>query len=425
MKLTYENGLRVLKLVRSVKTNDLGEYRLFWLAPGRYFVSALHPNGGPYRPAYSDAGEDASLWGTRMVFGGPSLTSVVTGRYNRTTPPTYVPIFFPDTMDEHTATLIDVAAAADIDQVDITVSPVRLSSIRGTIVDSITGRPARSARLVLSRDPPLTNSDPYPGVDPTSGSFDVRRVLPGSYTLFAVAGDLTGQALVHVDDADVEDVTIAIQPPISIRGQIVVEEQSGGDSDLSTLRVNLRGSSDEPNLNLSEPKDNGVPLDDGSFSIRTPRGDYELSVTIPASLNMYVRSAQLGTADVLSGGVHIGGPVEGSLEIAMRTNPGAIEGRVRDENGQLVVGVVVVLVPETNQRSRLDLYRATSTDASGGFHIDHIAPGTYKLFAWERAEDAAWKDSEFIRSYEDLGRPIRLIEGAQESIDLSVIGDAQ
>src|SRR5437867_4249532 len=43
MKASYPEGRRILTPVQSVLTNDLGEYRLFWLAPGRYYVSAVHP----------------------------------------------------------------------------------------------------------------------------------------------------------------------------------------------------------------------------------------------------------------------------------------------------------------------------------------------------------------------------------------------
>ena len=43
MKASYPEGRRILTPVQSVLTNDLGEYRLFWLAPGRYYVAAVHP----------------------------------------------------------------------------------------------------------------------------------------------------------------------------------------------------------------------------------------------------------------------------------------------------------------------------------------------------------------------------------------------
>src|SRR5262249_3331853 len=43
MKASYPEGQRTLIPVQSATTNDLGEYRLFWLAPGRYYISAVHP----------------------------------------------------------------------------------------------------------------------------------------------------------------------------------------------------------------------------------------------------------------------------------------------------------------------------------------------------------------------------------------------
>src|SRR5262249_19229252 len=39
-KAVFTNGQRSFKTIKRVQTNDLGEYRLFGLLPGRYFVSA-------------------------------------------------------------------------------------------------------------------------------------------------------------------------------------------------------------------------------------------------------------------------------------------------------------------------------------------------------------------------------------------------
>src|SRR2546427_1444230 len=43
MKSFYQHGGRVLVPMQSTVTDDRGEYRLFWLPPGRYFVSAIGP----------------------------------------------------------------------------------------------------------------------------------------------------------------------------------------------------------------------------------------------------------------------------------------------------------------------------------------------------------------------------------------------
>src|SRR5438874_2489417 len=38
-------GQPVMNVAQTAGTNDLGEYRLFWLQPGKYFVSATPPEG--------------------------------------------------------------------------------------------------------------------------------------------------------------------------------------------------------------------------------------------------------------------------------------------------------------------------------------------------------------------------------------------
>src|SRR5262245_10364556 len=40
LRYTYQDGKRILTPVQTIRTNDLGEYRLFWMTPGQYIVSA-------------------------------------------------------------------------------------------------------------------------------------------------------------------------------------------------------------------------------------------------------------------------------------------------------------------------------------------------------------------------------------------------
>jgi hypothetical protein len=43
-KASYQTGRRILTPVQSVQSDDRGEYRLFWLTPGKYFIAARHPD---------------------------------------------------------------------------------------------------------------------------------------------------------------------------------------------------------------------------------------------------------------------------------------------------------------------------------------------------------------------------------------------
>ena len=68
-----------------------------------------------------------------------------------------------------------------------------------------------------------------------------------------------------------------------------------------------------------------------------------------------------------------------------------------------------------------DRFRTATTDASGRARIQGLAPGDYKLFAWDDVDNGAWQDAQFIRAYEDLGKPVVVTEGSKEDMTLSVI----
>jgi hypothetical protein len=53
--------------------------------------------------------------------------------------------------------------------------------------------------------------------------------------------------------------------------------------------------------------------------------------------------------------------------------------------------------------------------------VDSIAPGEYKVFAWDEVEDRAWEDTDFIRLYETRGKAVTMREGSTEQVQISSI----
>ena len=88
--------------------------------------------------------------------------------------------------------------------------------------------------------------------------------------------------------------------------------------------------------------------------------------------------------------------------------------------GKPVSGVQAVLVPD-RLRNRNDLYKIAVTGADGHFTLRGITPGDYKIFAWDDVPADAWQDPDFIRPYENLGKPVRINEGSQGSVDVKLI----
>jgi hypothetical protein len=95
--------------------------------------------------------------------------------------------------------------------------------------------------------------------------------------------------------------------------------------------------------------------------------------------------------------------------------------RADDEENRPVPGAHLALVPESGRRHRPDLYRLAVSDDAGQSVIRGIPPGDYKLFAWDSLEPNAHLNSDFLRSHEDLGTPLRIRPGENGAVVIKVI----
>ncbi len=448
LKPSYPDGRRVLTPVQSVRSDDRGEYRLFWLPPGRYYVNATHPTAQD-RPGLVTANFAGNFFGgggpggpagLRMVrgTGEPAAEAQALAAVSEDRPPTdrYVPVYFPGTIDEQAASAIDLKSGADVAGVDIPLAPVHAHHVRGVVINGATGQVAQYAGLrVANEDAPAGGPGGGPGggldgggdaqIDP-DGSFDLT-LFPGSYTLIGTAGTGVGYVSLQVRDADIDGVQIVALPAFNIPGRIVSD--GGANPDLEKLRISLRRDVAVQTSSSSY----SLPRPDGSFVVEATPGDFRLSIapllnsilappflSVPKSLETaYVKSIRLGDVDVLNGGLHVDRPPASPLEIVIGTNPGVVDGTVLDESQSGTAGATVALLPDV--RRRFDLYRATITDSSGRFHLDHVPPGDYRAFAWEEVSDGAWQDPEFVRADENRGTPVHVGEGTVVAIRLTAI----
>jgi hypothetical protein len=61
------------------------------------------------------------------------------------------------------------------------------------------------------------------------------------------------------------------------------------------------------------------------------------------------------------------------------------------------------------------------TDPYGRASLKGLAPGDYKLYAWEGVEANAWQDPDFRKQYERSGESISIRENGRESKQLTVL----
>jgi hypothetical protein len=391
----YSDGKRALAMGATVETNDLGEYRLFGLSPGRYFVSAVYPRWSRFAGNEDSGGSESDQQG-------------------------YAKMYYPGTADAGKAISIDLKGGEEVPSIEILLRKVLTYRIRGRVYNQITHKPGTGTNVLLM---PKTNRREWDSVQPANvekqdGSFDVPEVLPGSYVLTAFWFDegkiYSTRMPVEVGNADLDGVAVTIAPGMNITGQIIWDGKPALEKDELTVRpkpvdlnLGFQGSARVTQGNFFTLKDIG-------------EGTYHAEVA-GESKDCYIKDVQYGASSALEDGFKVvrGAPV--ALEITISSHGARVQGAVTDADGLPAVGVWVVLVPEEKYRAQHRLFKTLSTDQYGHFDLRGISPGEYKLFSWEEVEMGAWEDSEFLKPFEEKGGKIALQEGDQKMLNLVTI----
>ncbi len=165
---------------------------------------------------------------------------------------------------------------------------------------------------------------------------------------------------------------------------------------------------------------------DGSFTWKdVPPGTYSVEISdVSAMPDWFLKSAASDGHDATDSGFSVGaGGI--TLDLMASANGGTIDGVVGNQDDEPVADAVVVAAPEVRFRNRPDRYRKAVADQSGHFSLRGLPPGDYTLFAWESVDGEAYYNAEFLRSYEDRGKVMRVREGNRMSVQLRAIPSAE
>ena len=402
-RYTYLRGRRTLVPLGQEQTNDLGEFRISNLHPGsRFYVSA----------SYSGA--------------APSKTGQTTQAYGTT--------YHPNSPDPAEATPIALGPGEEV-RIDFQLVPRPAFAIAGQVTLDATEK-AESVMVMLA-DSMWFGGDRHQAFV-SDGKFRMEGLPPGEHTLVAMAipedrqsimrgGMRTGTAKVTIGSSDVEGVTIQIASSAGgdIKGRIVLN--SPAKPEMTQLMVHLEPSREETQggfiaAAMARMSGTAQVQEDGTFTLEnvTP-GEYNVTIyaTSPKWRDFYAAAIEFNGRDALSAPTKIMGG--GSLTITAAQG-GVITGAVTDEDGRPAAGATVVAVPPDRFRHRRDFYHDATADQNGHFEIRGVAPGTYRVYAWDSAEakEAAF-DPEFLKQYTGRGSDLAVATGAPHTIDIKVI----
>ena len=392
----YLEGKRSLATETTGQTDDLGEYRLFGLPPGRYFVSAVFPQWGRF--SRGEDSEDAQ----------PSQQG-------------YARMYYPGTPDAAKATPITIKAGEEIPSVEILMRQVLVYRIRGHVYNQITHKAGTQTSILLlprTKTHEWTFGEQRSLVQKQDGSFEVSDVLPGSYVLTAMWFDEgkvhTARVPLDVSNADVEGIALTIAPGVDINGRIIWE----GTPSLEQDELFVMPESLEMTFGFAS---NSRVAPGNTFALKGVSDGVYLARVWGQGKDCYVKDVQYAGASALEDGFTVKGAVAGTLEITISSRGARVQGSVADSDGLPAAGIHVVLVPDQSHRAQYRLYKTQTTDQYGHFEMRGIAPGDYKVFSWEDAESGAWEDPEFLRPFEEKGERITLQDGEQKTLNLNAI----
>jgi hypothetical protein len=356
----YSEGKRMPAMEATVTTNDLGEYRLFGLRPGRYFVSAMHAGRIPL--SASQSAEQG-----------------------------YAPTFYPGSPDPAKAVALTIKAGEEIPSVEIMLRPLTAFTVRGRVYNMVSKR--SNAGVMVQLVPRNTGlawnfqGGAQANVENQDGTFEIHAVLPGSYTALAYWFDegkrYQARQALEVGNADVDSVALTIAPGMALSGHVQWEGQPSLLA-RGELTVLVRGTESEHAYGSS------TRVAGDTFTLKdVSEGVYRLNV-FGQSQDCFLKSVRFGGTESLDEGFTVRRGVEAALEVTLSSRGARIQGAVADADNLPAAGVWVVLVPDEPRRNQFRLYQARTTDQYGRFDLRGVAPGSYKLFSWEKVEQGEW-----------------------------------
>jgi hypothetical protein len=311
---TMNGQRRMINAGRMSTTDDLGEFRLFGLLPGDYYVQATWRKG-PGAVGSLDDGVG------------------------------YAPTFFPSTSSAADAQRVTVGVGTTTSDVVIALTPIKTSKVSGTAVDS-SGQPMSGMLMVIQSTENMGGVATGSPLRP-DGSFSVANLTPGDYTLRAQprpGGDETATMKITVTGVDITDLRLVASKPVSISGRILVDP---GQSlpETTALRVVALPLKADSMMGFGSIVPAKVAADN-TFAAKSGPGLKRLEIDgLPGGWG--VRAVRLRGLDITDSGVDIkpGQDVDG-VDVEVTNRLTSVVGVVTDARGDTAKDYTALVFPQ-------------------------------------------------------------------------------
>jgi hypothetical protein len=396
MRYQFMQGRRQLMPTgRFGQTNDLGEFRIFGLPPGQYYVSATwrSQNFGPLNNADRTA---------------------------------YAPLYFPGTVDVAQAKRITVDVGQQIDGMVMALVPVKATKITGTATDS-QGKPMTGFLQVMQSNGSFGGFVQGAQIRP-DGTFTINGIPPGEYTLRAQPNGPMGPdveyatAKVTATGDDITDFRLAATKPSTASGRVIFEP---GATPPASLSLGVFPLEPGPMMGPMFPAKVG---DDMTFELRSQPGLMRINVQgmgmTGGGAIWRIRAVRLNGIDITDSGLEFkpNEDIKG-LEVELTSRTTTLSGLVTNARGEASKNYTAIVFSQDRERwipnSR---YQSIGRpDQDGRFKISGLPAGNYYIIAVDNIDPSQATDPELLDRIRTRAQTFSLSDGETKSIDLRVM----
>ena len=404
MRMAYVRGKRQLAGEQSGSTDDQGEYRIFGLNPGHYYVRASHGGNG--------------------FMGSPIDGDVA-----------YPPLFYPNAISADQSSPIDLKAGDEMPGVDFRLEPSNSKGydITGRVIGGTTAKTSGGGTLgpmsmvmIAEKNADSDSNSDFFGLgarqvmaNPADGTFKFPNVTPGTYTLRAMVNE-NGQMKAATQDVvvgagNVSNITLAVAPGVDISGHVTFEGNASGAGQTGVyLSSTATGPFGGGSFAQVQP--------DGSFTLKNVMsGTYKLQLNSMCE-TCYLKSASSRGANLLGNSFDVeSGVAPAAIEMVYSGNTAEASGTVNGDDDKPAGGAMVIAVPVADTPNRDQRYKTSTTDQYGHYDLQGLAPGNYDVIALTdfADEDQGYIDPAFMQPYANKAERLSVKENDHQTLQLT------
>jgi hypothetical protein len=409
LRFRFMNNGRRLAPSGNGQTDDLGNYRIYGLAPGEYYVSAgLRMQG---------------MLGMNMGPPGTGGFSNVEG---------YAPTYFPGTPNAGEAQRIVVRTGRDATDISFALTPTRLVTVSGRAISS-SGEPYVQAFIMAmpaDRFGATMGMGTLNGMTRPDGSFQLTGVAPGTYNLSLRPNDMSGRRgdattefanlRITVWEDDLTNVLLVTSRGAIARGVIVSDD--GSELPIKAPQVMISAMAVEPEMApmpSAQPKVN----EDLTFELVGLSDSRLIRAFLNGPQDWALKAVYNHGQDVTDTPIDFtpGREYDG-IEIVFTRKRTELSGSVTDDRGEIDTDATVLVFSADRERwTPMTRFVRTARPAQDGrYNLRGMPPHDYLAVAVRSVEMGQWQDPDFLESVRDQAVRVSLNEGETKVQDLKI-----